>query len=324
LTVNAWVVDGSGSTNTDSFLFVDRVNIGSVELTTGAETTAGEDKSAVHSIATTDKHLIDIYLRGASPSEMFVETTKVGLKSIDTDGTITGVRFSDSIHFVGDSWMASNNNWASLLHESLVTPYKISFGGSDSQELDAKYDYDFDGELNTTDPTPSLIICQSSINDARDSMDTGVFNSNMSSLVDKIRTKHPTVPIWMFQSPDSAVFSFNALPYGDEMESIASTRDNVFYFSSPESLWPTLSYQGDNIHLSLNDSTYTFAAWIESEVGIADTFRKMESNVDGDDVYIYSAYDGNVFSDDGSVYFRGVRNGDSVSVPAVGLTAYAQ
>lgn len=175
---------------------------------------------------------------------------------IDNNGVLSLWPQSNSIYIqcVGDSWMGRSNDWPRLMDRLFYKLYPMGIDGFTAADSNAYYNYDYNGQLNITDPIVDVVIVSFGVNDYIAGITQASFESSLSNLVDKIRAKQPTAPIYLIRCVDNRYLtpsSNNYGKYGINMANIAAIKTNVKYIDTT-SLDSIITWAGDNTHL---DST---------------------------------------------------------------------
>jgi len=112
-------------------------------------------------------------------------------------------------------------------------------------DMDADYNYDYSGHLNTTDPSVGGIVISSGVNDFVASVTVPNFQTSLLSLIDKVQTKHPSKPIFLVRVPNNGANLYGQ--YGTAMSNAAGLRTNVTYVDT-SSLDATITFGASDIY----------------------------------------------------------------------------
>ena len=270
LAVNVDVQDLSGSDVSGVITNIDSGNYTQILTTSLADIYTGI-KTANFTLPDTGEHTVILKFSNY-PNLQWNGTGRCRLMSLDIDagGSVTPwVKTTGRLlGCVGDSWMATANDWPFLMAQTKYWLYPISFGGARASTLDSQFNYDNSATLNTSDPTLDVVIVNSSVNDYIGGVSLSSFNTSFAALVDKIRTKQPTAKIILLQSPRNTRDGQTYDQYGPKMEIIAAARSNVVYVPCPSSVWSTLEWAtGDPYHLSFA-GRQTLAAYVEGQLDL--------------------------------------------------------
>lgn len=190
----------------------------------------------------------------------------------------TGVTLSDgatlsawpagpiSLQMVGDSWMASQNDWPHLLPSSRYSIYPVAFGGATAGTLNARYNYTSSGVTAPADPTVQGVVVNAGVNDTYGGVSTADFKANMAALVDKIRARQAAAKIIILGSPRNVSAGKAYNQYDTVNAEVAAARANVVFLPVPNATADALSWNGDQAHINYTGGLVTFAQWVDAQI----------------------------------------------------------
>lgn len=193
------------------------------------------------------EHTINLHLSGFN-AEQFAGTSKMTLRYIllPTGGAITpwaqGPKY---IQAVGDSWMGNTGDWPRLMDSTKWKLYPIAAGGLKASNMDTQYNYKSAGVSATDDPIMDGVVVSFGVNDFNQGITLGNFQTSLLSVVDKIRAKQATAPIFLIQVPKNLGTGDDFGQYETAMENIVGLRANVSYIST-RSLESTITWANDS------------------------------------------------------------------------------
>lgn len=197
-------------------------------------------------------HNIMLWVWGLPALDCFNATSKTWFQgiSIPSDATLnTWTQGIKIIQTIGDSWM-SIYDWTKYLNHNSYSLYPVVNGGYTVAKADSNYDYDYNGQLNTSDPTADAVIISFGVNDYVGGVSLASFQTSLLSLIDKVRLKQPTpIPIFLVRVPDYVAGSQNYGQYLTSMNNAAGLRTNVSVIDTT-SLDVTISWMAGGTHLN--------------------------------------------------------------------------
>lgn len=248
VTVNTFVnvINSTASANQSSNNDNDPIEGTNNVLHAAGTTFSGAKTSTIRTVNDGNWHTIKIHLYGLY-TEQAAKNVEIVFKNIELayGGQISAFTLgSKLIQCIGDSWMGNINDWPRLMDLNTYNVYQIASGGMKASDADSRYNYDYDGILNTTDPNADAVLVSYGVNDLLASVTVGNFQASLLSLVDKIRIKQPTAPILLIRVPSNTGVS---QPYGQyltAMNNIVGLRTNVIAVDT-SSLDATMTWRDD-------------------------------------------------------------------------------
>lgn len=198
---------------------------------------------------------------------IFNQTSKATIRQfvIESGGSITTwTQGATRIQCVGDSWMGASEDWPRLMSTANYVLYPIATGGMTCADMNARYDFDYDGVTNTTDSTADAVIVSYGVNDFNSGISNASFEVSMSALVDKIRAKQALAPIYLIRCVSNTVTGNDFGKYGVNMANVAAAKSNVQYINT-SSLDASMTWMADNYHLSAS-SKQALADFVNVEI----------------------------------------------------------
>ena len=195
------------------------------------------------------EHTIIIHTAG-NYAGMFAGTSKVLIKQIlvPQGGVLTAwTQGSKYIQTVGDSWMGSDCDWPRLMDRTKWKLFPIATGGFTAALMDTQYNYKSSGVSATDDPTMDAVIVSLGVNDYAQGVSVPNFQTSLLALVDKIRAKQASAPIFLIQAPKNLGTGMDFGQYETAMQNVVAARANTAYIST-RSLEASLTWE-DNYHL---------------------------------------------------------------------------
>lgn len=267
LEVSAIVVD---STSSDLTMAV--INIDGGESITKYFTTEPGTGSGLRTVSfdmpDLGQHTIVLKL-GCLPLSQWSGASVCRLASIQIDDTGSLLPWDDAgkvvVQVVGDSWMATQNDWPHLLDPEKYAVYPVSFGGAKASDLAAKYGYARSGVATGVEPHPDMVIIGSGVNDYVGGVSGASFQSSITSLVDQVQAAHPDCLVVLLGCPRNTAAGKTYDQYFSQMLAVAQARGGVVAIEVPSSIWPLFQWSSDTFHL-----TYTglksFADFVSSQL----------------------------------------------------------
>lgn len=284
------IVDTGAGTNSYVGISVDYGDVEYYELTTTAETFTGT-KSQSFTMPDTGEHDIILWYMLTPAAQWFPTVDKIILESIGIDDAATLTAWPQTglldVGCIGDSWANWIYGWPHHLNPSLFSIWPVSNGGFKASDLDAKVDYIFDG-LSESDPALDYVVIGVSVNDYLASVTLAAFEVSLASVVDKVRVQQPTALIVLPQHPDNTGASRTYSQYGPAMDSVASTREGVYYL--PDDALGAVTWEADNAHLD-SASRQLFADHIGAYISTLEAQIMSGKIYKIDGTYIRSFYD---------------------------------
>lgn len=202
-------------------------------------------------IPDTGRHTV--VLRAASlPSTQWTGSsyTRITSYELDDGGAVETYANNGTylIGTIGDSWMASSNDWPQYMDPAVYNTYPISFGGAKASDLDSQYPFVKSGGPAASDPAFDIVIIGAGVNDYNAGVSLASFKASMGALVDKVRADHPTIPIGLLQSPRNVADGRNYDQYGPVLEELAFEKENVHAITIDSTEWDTYTW-ADTAHL---------------------------------------------------------------------------
>lgn len=321
VTLNIDILDANTVDLTFVTWFIDGGDWNLEWVTTAAETGSGA-RAVVITLPDAGVHDVSFSF-GAKQTSQWAGTNYVKLDNLvlDAGSLLTPTTNTlPKVLCVGDSWMATQNNWPYLMCGN-IAPYFAAFGGAKASDLDDRIDYIY-GTTPETDPDFDAVIINSSVNDYVAAVPGATFEASLASIVDKILAQQTKAQVFLVQSPDNGVNTFG--DYGANMSTIASTRSRVHYIPMDAGVEAGLTW-ADTYHLDYA-GRQAMATFVLGEMGNTLPHLSTPSNYigvefGGEIQSIYKAYQGNTFSQDGATYYS-ESGGVVSSATAIDLTAY--
>lgn len=213
----------------------------------------------------TKEHTIIISTNGLN-ADIFNQVSKTTIKSISigSGGSISSwAQGTNILQCVGDSWMGAENDWPRFMDRTRWVLYPIATGGMTCSAMDTQYNFDYAGQLNTSDPTANTVICSFGVNDYNAGVSQASFETSMNSLFDKIRVKQPSAKIVLIQVPDNVGAGKTYGQYGVNMQNVVNSKTNAQYLST-DSIKNSLTWRDAN-HLDGNGSNM-LAQYVNSNI----------------------------------------------------------
>lgn|GEM_PF-4206581 len=273
--VNAGVIDPD--TSNSCFITV-KVDNSSTQYTSHFFTSQKEvfsgNRTVIIPLGDTLAHTIIIHTVGSNHT-VFRGLQKTIIKSFEVDDT-GDICFWDQgekmLQVVGDSWMATENDYPRFLDREKWCLYPISAGGLRVIDMESQYDFNYENSFSD-DPQMSAILVSFGVNDLFGNISATSYEEYLYYLLRKIRAKQPLIPIYLVQVPENYPAGMDFGVYGKAMEDLARIYENVFYIST-RSIEKSLTWKTDNKHLS-NSSKLTFASFIDEEISYLETNGKV-------------------------------------------------
>lgn len=209
-----------------------------------------------------------VVLRAASlPSTQWTGSSYTRITSYELDGGGAVEPYANDgtylIGTIGDSWMASSNDWPQYMDPAIFNTYPISFGGAKASDLNTQYPFVKSGGPAASDPAFDVVIIGAGVNDYNAGVSLASFKSSMGALIDKVRADHPTIPIGLLQSPRNVGAGRNYDQYGPALSELAVEKTNVHAILIGPTEWNTYSW-ADSAHLDYA-SKVLYAAYVQQE-----------------------------------------------------------
>lgn len=231
-------------------------------------------RSVSFSLPDAGEHDIIIKTNGYN-SDIFNGLSRTTVTSIDVGaGTISSAPLGPKmLQCVGDSWMAADADWPRLLDPLLWNHYQIATGGLQASHMNSQYEYAANG-IPASDPAADAAIVCFGVNDYHASVSSSTFQSNLSSLVSKIKGKQ-SCPIFLIQAPRNGGYTYDQ--YGTAMQAVSLSYSDVYYIET-SSIWGLLTWNSDGKHLDASGKG-VFASFIndrlKSLLGITKDFIRV-------------------------------------------------
>jgi len=162
------------------------------------------------------------------PADQFNQVTELFLDSIilDAGGELDVLtQGAKKIQFIGDSWMATSNDWPRLIDSSLYSCIQIAGSGYTLDTANTRYPFDYNGSTNTTDESVDAIVISFGVNDYIGAVTVGNFQTQLLSLIDKVQIKQPSKPIFLVRVPNNGANLYGQ--YLTAMNNAAGLRSNI-------------------------------------------------------------------------------------------------
>lgn len=249
--INCSVIDAETTSQTGIIIFIDENATGTLYTLTDQTETFTGTKSVTLRIPNDGRiHNIEIYSALNGPP-CFATTQQVIINSllIGSNGVLSNwSQGSTTIQCIGDSWSVSTNGWTRLMNSNLWKLYPVANTSYKLSDMNTDYDYDYSGQLNTTDPVVDAIIISSGVNDFVAGVTVPTFQTSLLSLIDKVQIKQPGKPIFLVRVPNNGANLYGQ--YGTAMSNAVGLRTNVNYIDT-SSLDASITFvSGDIYHLN--------------------------------------------------------------------------
>jgi lysophospholipase L1-like esterase len=149
---------------------------------------------------------------------------------------------------VGDSWMAADNDWPRLIRPDMFDTHQVATGGMTCANSNSDYIYNANGIL-ADDPQADAVIVSFGVNDFNSGVSVTTFQSNLSSLITKIRT-FQSCPIFLIQVPRNINTGDKFDQYGAAMRALVA--NDVYYMATSHL---PVTWQSDERHLDARGKT---------------------------------------------------------------------
>ncbi len=172
-------------------------------------------------------HTVRLYTV-SDPTNLFNQDTFIYFNSIILDNGAeldTKVQGAKKLHCIGDSWMATSNDWPRLIDDSLYSNICIAGSGYTLNTANTRYLYDYNGSLNTTDELADAVLISFGVNDYNASVSIANYQTQLLSLIDKVQIKQPGKPIFLVRVPNNGASLYGQ--YLTSMNNAAGLRSNV-------------------------------------------------------------------------------------------------
>lgn len=237
-----------------------------ITISSAAEKTNGR-RSVIFYLPDSSKHNVVLKLYG-SPESQWSGKLKNKLVSISVEEGGSLPRSDRNqpmrIGFIGDSWMATTNDWPRLLDPGKYSAWPVSFGGATMKELNAQYEYESSSAPLAREPELDLVLVGSGVNDFNARKSVWTYGASAFSLVQKIKKAHPESRVVLLQAPSNTKADMNYGKYGWVL-SLVAWLNGVYYLEFPEEKLPLLEWKDDNRHLTF-DSLKLYASIIGNEL----------------------------------------------------------
>lgn len=219
------------------------------KVISSAEELFDGSRDVVFELPSTGPHDIVLKIFG-SPPEQWAGRTYIGLESISMDKGAS-ISKSDSpcdikVEFIGDSWMATQNDWPLMLKGYSIAP--VSFGGATIKDLDNQYLYGGEAGWTNSRQSAFAVVIGSGVNDFIRGTTIQDYRVAMVSLIGKVRHAHPGAKIVLIQAPKNPAGKDYG-KYGSVMSDIASDDRDITYIPFPTEFTTFLDWRKDGIHL---------------------------------------------------------------------------
>lgn len=274
LEISAIVVDGTSSDLTMAVINIDGGESIAKYFTTEPGTGSGL-MSVSFDMPDLGQHTIVLKL-GCLPLSQWNGSSVCRLASIQVDDSASLQPWDDAgkvmVQVVGDSWMATQNDWPHLLDPGKYSIYPVSFGGAKSSDLAAKYGYSRSGVASIGERHPNMVIIGSGVNDYVGGVSGSSFQSSITSLVDQVQAMHPDCLVVLLGCPRNVGAGKNYDQYFPQMLAVAQARSGVVAIEVPSSKWPSFQWAPDTFHLTY-DGLKSFAEFVSSQLPEIRKFR---------------------------------------------------
>jgi hypothetical protein len=214
----------------------------------------------------TGEHAVIMKTNGYN-AYIYAQTSKATIKQIllPSEGQfITWTQGSKIIQCVGDSWMGTTGDWPRLMSTTSYKLYPIATGGLSVIDMNNQYNNDYSGHANTTDLTPDAVLISFGVNDLLGGVTQPNFETACGALVDKVRAKHATAPIYLIRVPKNLGTGDDFGKYGTNMANVAAAKTFTQYIDTT-SLDATITWTADTYHLTAA-SKQALADFVKAEL----------------------------------------------------------
>lgn len=237
-----------------------------VEYWTNAAATGTGLKTVRIIIPDNNEHTITLKTPGHN-AYTYIQTSKATIAQFGIEGRgslYSWTQGNKIIQCVGDSWMGGQNDWPRFMSTADYKLYPIGTGGLTCANMDTQYNYNYSGDLATTDSTAAAVIVSFGVNDFNASVTTASFETSMFSLYDKIRALQPTAKIFLVRVPSNIGASKDYGQYGPNMATVVAARTNCVYVNTT-SLDATITWDADTNHLD-GPGKLALAAFVKTQL----------------------------------------------------------
>lgn len=209
-------------------------------------------------------HTVRMYIL-SDPTNQFNQDTFIYFNNIvlDTGGELAAQpQGAKKIQTIGDSWMATSNDWPRLIDPSLYSIISMSGSGYTLATSNSRYNFDYNGSTNTTDESVDAILISFGANDYVSGVSIASFQTSLLSLIDKVQLKQPGKPIFLVR-----VLNNGASLYGQyltAMNNAAGLRSNVIVIDTT-SLDASVDWI-DPAHLGCNGKLVYLAPLVKTQL----------------------------------------------------------
>ena len=222
------------------------------------------EREVIYEFADSNAH--DIVLKlFSSPASQWNGTAFIGLRSISVDDggqVLPSVsKRAKKVEFIGDSWMAVQNDWPYMLDSARYSVQPLSYGGALLSQLDAQYQLNRKGEPAKSYQRVDAVVIGTGVNDFLRGVSVAAYEATLSSLTAKVRSAHPDAKIIYLQAPRNNQ-GRDYGQYGAAMARVADKTQNATYIPLPESRLADLEWRKDGLHLTYL-GLRTFASVVE-------------------------------------------------------------
>lgn len=238
-----------------------------IKIVSGEKEKYSGARSVEFSLSETDPHSVTVKLFGM-PESQWSKAINNELKSISIDD---GGRIEPSarpnatlVGFVGDSWMATSNDWPHLLDSDRYSAWPVTFGGATMKALSQKYLFNSDGEASTSEPDLGVVVVGAGVNDYRQGISVLSYGLSAYSLVEDIKDKHPEAIVALLQPPNNVAADLEYGKYGLALKAVA-WMTGAKYLPFPEERLTDLTWAPDNSHLAY-DGLKVYAGIVGAQI----------------------------------------------------------
>lgn len=202
------------------------------------------------------EHSVILHTLSNTPLDSFNQNTLIYFNSITLDAggvLLAKPQGAKKIQYIGDSWLATSNDWARLVDETLYSAIQIAGSGYTLSVSDSRYNYDYTGVLNTSDVAVDAVVISFGVNDYLAGVSIASFQTSLLSLIDKVRLKQPNVKIFLVRVLNNGSNLYGQ--YLTSMNNAAGLRSNVIVVDTTSldsgSDWVDSGHLGANSKLAL-------------------------------------------------------------------------
>jgi hypothetical protein len=197
-----------------------------------------------------NEHSIVIKTNGFR-ADIFNQLSRSILQTIEIDGELIADEPKPLLlQCVGDSWMASHNDWPRLIREDMFDTYQVATGGMTCQNMNTDYNFNANG-ISANDPLADAVILSFGVNDFNANISVASFQASLYALVDKVKANQ-SCPLFLIQVPSNLSTNKAFGQYGNAMQVVANNRANVTYITTSSI---NVTWQADQFHIDANGKT---------------------------------------------------------------------